>query len=198
MVRHATLPAPRRSRRATRASGAARSPGGNADPFRRRSTTRAGSIPGGFILDHRADPGRHGDRRGHDRDRRRAAPGFSSAAFGLTALDSGDFETADQTDQLAGAQVRISAGFGTSPGSNEQLTINGTTAGVLGSGIAYSYNSGTGVMTLTGIDSFADYEAALALVAYSIDGDNPDNYGASTSRNPFLFGVRRAAAERRI
>ena len=53
---------------------------------------------------------------------------------------------------------------------------------MLGSGIAYSYNSGTGIMTLTGIDSFANYEAALALVAYSIDGDNPDNYGASASR----------------
>jgi len=108
--------------------------------------------------------------------------GFSSAAFGLTGLDSGDFENADQADQLAGAQVRISSGFGSSPGSNEQLTINGTTAGVLGSGIAYSYNSGTGVMTLTGINSFANYEAALALVAYAIDGDNPDNYGASPTR----------------
>jgi len=108
--------------------------------------------------------------------------GFTADAFGLTAVDADDHENADQTDQLAGAQVRISAGFGTSPGSNEQLTINGTTAGVLGSGIAYNYNAGTGVMTLTGVNSFANYEAALALVAYSIDGDDPDAGGTSTSR----------------
>jgi len=108
--------------------------------------------------------------------------GFSSEAFALIAVDSGDFENADQADQLSGAQVRISAGFGSSPGSVEQLTIGGSTAGVLGSGIAYSYNGLTGVMTLSGVNSFANYEAALALVAYSISGDDPDAGGTSTAR----------------
>ena len=143
--------------------------------------TVGGLVPGGFILDHA--PTLVGtETSAATTETAGSGSGFSSAAFGLTALDSGDFETADQTHQLAGAKVRISSGFGSSPGSNEQLTINGTTAGVLGSGIAYSYNSGTGVMTLTGVNSFANYEAALALVAYSISGDNPDNYGTSTSR----------------
>ena len=68
-------------------------------------------------------------------------------------------------DQLAGAQVRISAGFGSSPGSTEQLTIAGTTSGVLDFGsqdITYSYNSMTGVLTLSGVSTFDNYEAALA------------------------------------
>lgn len=144
-------------------------------------STAGGTVPGGFILDHA--PTVTGTETGATATETAGnGSGFSSEAFGLTALDSGDFETADQTDQLAGAQVRISAGFGSAPGSNEQLTINGTTAGVLGSGIAYSYNGGTGVMTLTGVNNFANYEAALALVAYSIDGDDPTNGGASTTR----------------
>jgi Ca2+-binding RTX toxin-like protein len=37
-------------------------------------------------------------------------------------------------------------------------------------------------MTLTGVNSFANYNAALALVGYSISGDNPDNYGGSPTR----------------
>src|SRR5205085_4553530 len=107
--------------------------------------------------------------------------GFSVPVAALAGLSASDVETGDQTDQLAGAHVRISAGFGTSPGSSEQLTIGGTTAGVIGA-ISYSYNAMTGVMTLTGVASFADYQAALGQVSYSISGDNPDNYGTSTSR----------------
>lgn len=108
--------------------------------------------------------------------------GFSSGVSPLAALNASDEDSAAFTDQLRGAQVRISVGFGTSPGSVEQLTIGGTTSGTLGSGISYSYNSLTGVMTLSGVDTFDNYEAALAMVAYAISGDNPDNYGTSTSR----------------
>ena len=111
--------------------------------------------------------------------------GQSSAAFALASLDAHDSDSAGQVDQLAGAQVRISSGFGSSPGSTELLTINGTTSGVLDFGdqdIAYSYNSATGVMILTGASTFADYDAALGLVAYSISGDNPDNFGAAPTR----------------
>ena len=111
--------------------------------------------------------------------------GQSSDAQALATPDANDGDTAGHVDQLAGAQVRISSGFGSSPGSTELLTINGATAGVLDFGdqdIAYSYNGGTGVMTLTGASTFDNYEAALALVSYSISGDNPDNYGASPTR----------------
>jgi VCBS repeat-containing protein len=140
-----------------------------------------GLVPGGFILDH-APTLTGTETAATATETAGPGSGFSAPIFALAGLDANDVETADQTHQLAGAQVRISAGFGSSPGSTEQLTIAGTTAGVLGSGIAYAYNAGTGIMTLTGVNSFADYEAALALVAYSISGDNPDNYGTSTSR----------------
>jgi hypothetical protein len=109
--------------------------------------------------------------------------GFSSDAFGISFADAGDLDdSALLSDELAGASVRISDGFGSAAGSTERLTINGTTAGSLPSGISYSYDSGTGVMTLTGIGTFAEYEAALALVAYSISGDNPDAYGTASTR----------------
>ena len=111
--------------------------------------------------------------------------GASSAAVGISSPDAHDGDTAGHVDQLAGAQVRIAAGFGSAPGSSESLTINGATGGVLDFGdqdINYSYNAATGVMTLNGASTFANYEAALALVSYSISGDNPDAYGTSTSR----------------
>lgn len=139
-----------------------------------------GLIPGGFILDHA--PVLTGTETNPSATES-AGPGsgFTVPVAALAGLSASDVETGDQTDQLSGAHVRISAGFGTSPGSSEQLTIGGTTAGVIGS-ISYSYNSLTGVMTLTGVASFAAYQSALGMVSYSISGDNPDNYGTSTSR----------------
>lgn len=110
-----------------------------------------------------------------------AGSGQSGAAAALAAIDAFDIDTAGQSDQLAGARVRISAGFGTSPGATELLTINGTTSGTT-NGIAYSYDGATGLLTLSGVASFDDYETALSLVAYSISGDNPDHYGASPAR----------------
>jgi hypothetical protein len=110
--------------------------------------------------------------------------GFSSDAFGISFADAGDLDdSALLSDELAGAYVRIADGFGSAPGSVERLTINGATAGNLPSGISYSYDSGTGTMTLSGVGTFAEYEAALALVAYSISGDNPDAYGAAPTRS---------------
>jgi hypothetical protein len=108
--------------------------------------------------------------------------GYSAAVTPFASIDAGDLDSAGFTDQLAGAQVRISGGFNSAPGSSERLTIGGTTSGTLGSGISYSYNSLTGVMTLTGVNSFDNYEAALALVSYSINGDNPDADGAAPTR----------------
>jgi hypothetical protein len=140
----------------------------------------SGLIPGGFILDHA--PLLSGTETNPSATES-AGPGsgFTVPVAALAGLSASDVETADQIHQLAGAQVRISAGFGTSPGSSEQLTIGGTTAGTVGA-ISYSYNAMTGVMTLTGVASFGDYEAALASVTYAISGDNPDNYGTSTAR----------------
>ena len=83
--------------------------------------------------------------------------GFSSDAFAISSADANDIDdSALLSDELAGAHVRISGGFGSAPGSVERLTINGTTVGTLPSGISYSYDSGIGMMSLSGPPSFAD------------------------------------------
>lgn len=83
-----------------------------------------------------------------------AAPATLDA--GLTVADP------DDTD-LEGAVVRLSAGF--------------QAGDVLGfvnqGGITGSYNSGTGVLTLTGTASRATYQTALRSVTYEHVGDSP-------------------------
>jgi hypothetical protein len=111
--------------------------------------------------------------------------GFSNLVQPFTALDVTDADSNDQTNQLGGAVVRISSGFQSGAGHQDRLTINGNTSGVLDFGsqdITYSYNSATGVMTLTGASTFNNYEAAIALVRFSVSGDNPTNYGSNTTR----------------
>src|SRR5262249_23744618 len=45
-----------------------------------------------------------------------------------------------------------------------------------------SYNSGTGVLTLSGIDTQAHYQTALQSVTFNNPGDDPANGGLDTSR----------------
>jgi hypothetical protein len=107
----------------------------------------------------------------------------------FSSLTANDIDTPGG-DELAGATVRISAGFvneaSTIAGhavSVDFLRIEGNTSGTIAaSGIAYSYNSATGVMTLTGAGTVAEYAAALALVQFSTSGDNVTNDGTSPSR----------------
>ena len=63
---------------------------------------------------------------------------------------------------LAGATVSIG-----SPSSSETLAFTA------GNGIFGSYNNGTGVLTLTGTSSVANYQTALRSVTYQDTGDNP-------------------------
>ncbi|HEX2084288.1 MAG TPA: Ig-like domain-containing protein [Solirubrobacteraceae bacterium] len=80
-----------------------------------------------------------------------------------TAVDSG-VTVADVDDtSLEGAEVRIGAGFE----SGDALTF------VDQNGITGVYNTGTGVLALTGTATLADYETALRSIAYSHAGDNP-------------------------
>ena len=92
-----------------------------------------------------------------------------------------DFDSGTGTANLAGAQVRISSNFQSGVTHQDVLTISGTTSGT-SSGITYSYDSTSGVMTLTGIASFASYNTVLSLVRYTVTGDNPTNYGAAGTR----------------
>jgi Ca2+-binding RTX toxin-like protein len=73
---------------------------------------------------------------------------------------------------IQGATAAISTGFV----SGDQLTF--TNSG----GITGSYNATTGVVTFTGNASFAAYQTVLDSVRFTNAGDNPTDYGASTSR----------------
>lgn len=107
----------------------------------------------------------------------------------FNSVSASDIDTSGG-DELAGATVRISGNFvretstiaGHAP-SQDFLMIGGSTNGVIaGSGIAYSYNATTGVMTLSGPGTVAEYAAALQLVQFSTSGDNPTLYGTAGTR----------------
>ena len=78
---------------------------------------------------------------------------------GVTVVDADDAS-------LAGAQVRISAGFET----GDALTF--TPAGGAG-GAGSSYDAGTGVLTLTGPGTVSDFQAVLRSVQFSSTSENP-------------------------
>jgi hypothetical protein len=91
-------------------------------------------------------------------------------------------------DHLASATVQITGGTFTVPGngndssaSDDHLTINGTASGTIGA-ITYSYVSATETLTLTGYDTLANYQSALALVKYNTTGNNPTDYGLNPTR----------------
>ena len=73
---------------------------------------------------------------------------------------------------LASATVSISSGFFAGD------TLNFTDQ----NGITGSYNSGTGVLTLTGSASVGNYQTALRSITFSSTSDNPTNFGTDTSR----------------
>jgi len=73
---------------------------------------------------------------------------------------------------LASASVSISTGF-----------IAGDVLGATASnGITVSYNAGTGVLTLSGSATPADYRKVLHTVTFHSTSANPTNFGADTSR----------------
>ncbi|OAI00842.1 DUF4347 domain-containing protein [Methylomonas methanica] len=92
--------------------------------------------------------------------------------------------TVSDTDDanMAGATVTISSGFtsGDALGFTNQNGITG------------SYNSGTGVLTLTGTATKSQYETALRSVTYSSTSDNPT--GTSASRT-ITWAITDANAE---
>jgi len=87
-------------------------------------------------------------------------------------LISGD--TASDTDNpaLRGAAVTIGGFF-----AGDTLSVS-----TAGTSISSSYNSSTGVLTLSGLDSFAHYQTALATVQFTSTSDNPTDFGSDNSR----------------
>ena len=100
--------------------------------------------------------------------------------------------SAAYTENAAGTV--LSSGLTVSDAENANLTLatvkiaNGFVAGdvldanVAGTSITKSYNSATGVLTLTGSDTKAHYQQALDSVTFSSTSDNPTNAGANATR----------------
>ncbi|WP_331305573.1 DUF4347 domain-containing protein, partial [Methylobacter sp. Wu8] len=83
--------------------------------------------------------------------------------------------------QIAGATVTLSSGF-----------TSGDTLGFTDqNGITGSYNSGTGVLTLSGTATKANYQTALRSVTYSSSSDTPTS---SSSSRTVTWAVTDAAA----
>ena len=103
----------------------------------------------------------------------------ASASFtgggAATTLDGGlTVSDADRGGGLASATVSIGSGFV----SGDTLTFTGQ------NGITGSYDGATGVLTLSGAATIADYQAALQSVSYSfspVNGD-PTGGGSDASR----------------
>jgi hypothetical protein len=80
-----------------------------------------------------------------------------------TAVDGGATVTDSDSANLQSARVRISAGFE----STDVLSFTNQ------NGIAGSYDPGTGVLTLTGASTVANYQTALRDVKFNSTSENP-------------------------
>ena len=107
---------------------------------------------------------------------------------GATAIDPGLTLSDVDSANLTGATVRILFGFVSaedSLGFVDQLGING------------SYDSGTGILTLSGTASVADYQTALRSVTYENSSENP-NTGDRTINITVTDGTSSSGANRTI
>ena len=108
--------------------------------------------------------------------------GITSSPLLFNNVTLSDINTAggDELRQRGGADLEQFPVGRDPPGP---ARIQGNTSGTIaGSGIVYSYNSATGVMTLTGPATVAEYKAALELVTFSTSGDNVTDYGNNSVR----------------
>src|SRR6185369_543637 len=83
---------------------------------------------------------------------------------GAVAIDPGLTVTDSDNTDLTGATVAITAGF---------VSAQDTLAFTNQLGITGNYNSGSGVLTLTGTTTVANYQTALRTVTYANSSDNP-------------------------
>jgi len=116
-------------------------------------------------------------------------PAAAAEQGAAVALLTGEPTIADvDGDHLASATVQITGGTFSSNEDSADDDNLGIGAGlqqsglIAGTNITVSWNQATSTLTLTGYDTLANYEAALAAVHYQATGDNPTNYGANPSR----------------
>lgn len=101
-------------------------------------------------------------------------------------LATGSSVTDIDGTNLASFTVQITGGTFASnetSANDDHLTINGATSGTIGgTNITVSYDSATETLHLTGDDTLAHYQTALAGVQYNATGNNPTNYGLNATR----------------
>ena len=97
-----------------------------------------------------------------------ATTGYTENAAAVVIDNTITVNDADDT-QIAGATVTISAG----------LTAGDVLGFVNTASISGVYNAGTGVLTLSGTDTLANYQAALRSVTYSSTSEDPTATSAS-------------------
>lgn len=100
----------------------------------------------------------------------------SAGTNSTAAAAAGSVTVSDDEGQIKSATVSITGGFLTGTGHQDSLSFTNQ------NGITGSYNSGTGVLTLTGTATAASYQTALNSVQFIDSGDNPTAYGTNTTR----------------
>jgi hypothetical protein len=103
-----------------------------------------------------------------------AASASYSAGATATTLSSGTRVSDPESANLVSGTVSISSGT--------FLTGDTLAAVTTGTSITASYNTSTGVLSLTGSDTLAHYQQVLDSVSYSSSSQNPTNSGADPSR----------------
>ncbi|MGO8798633.1 MAG: hypothetical protein ACLQJL_06065 [Roseiarcus sp.] len=96
-----------------------------------------------------------------------------------TVIDSGLTAADPSSATLSGATVSVTGGFF----AGDTLTIDGATSGAIidgGGTIDYAFSGST--LTLSGVDTLADYQTALDSVAFSSTSLNPTDFGADLTR----------------
>ena len=118
----------------------------------------------------------------------------ATSTVNITAVNDAPVVTAGATASFTeqGSAVVLDSSLTLSDADNTTLasatvSIGGFVAGdtlnfIDQNGISGSYNSGTGVLSLTGSASVADYQTALQSITFSSPSDNPTNFGANASR----------------
>jgi hypothetical protein len=99
-----------------------------------------------------------------------AVTGYTENAAAVAIDNTITVNDADDT-QIAGATVTISAG----------LTAGDVLSFVNTASITGVYNAGTGVLSLTGTDTLANYQTALRSVSYSSTSEDPTALSATRS-----------------
>lgn len=107
----------------------------------------------------------------------------------------------------SGAAVAVDSGIGVSSSSNVTSATAQITSGLLTTdllnftnqfSITGSYNAGLGTLTLSGTDTAAHYQTAMASVTYSSTATDPTNAGADVSRTVTWQGFNSTTASNTV